>query len=45
MVRDIVAIVRGVPNRPDLGVFYWDTTWTVVEGYGWDTKDPSSGNS
>ena len=45
MVRDIVAIVRVVPDRRGLGVFYWDATWTIAEGNGWDTNDPSSGNS
>jgi len=45
MVRDVMAIVRGVPGGRGLGIFYWDATWTIVEGNGWDTKDPNSGNS
>jgi arabinogalactan endo-1,4-beta-galactosidase len=45
MLRDIMAIVRAVPNRRGLGVFWWDATWTAVLGNGWDSTDPSSGNA
>ncbi|HET9913447.1 MAG TPA: arabinogalactan endo-1,4-beta-galactosidase, partial [Anaerolineales bacterium] len=45
MLRDIVSIVRAVPNGRGLGVFYWDATWTGVPGNGWDPADPSSGNA
>ena len=45
MLRDVMAVVRGVPDGRGLGVFYWDATWTVVPGNGWDTEDPKSGNS
>lgn len=44
MLRDVMAIVRGVPDGRGLGVFYWDATWTAVPGNGWNTQDPQSGN-
>ncbi|HUF39555.1 MAG TPA: arabinogalactan endo-1,4-beta-galactosidase [Anaerolineales bacterium] len=44
-MRDVMAVVRAVPNGRGLGVFYWDATWTAVEGNGWDNMDPSSGNA
>jgi arabinogalactan endo-1,4-beta-galactosidase len=42
--RDVMSIVRAVPNGRGLGVFYWDATWTAVPGNGWDPEDASSGN-
>lgn len=45
MLRDIMAVVRAVPNGRGLGIFYWDATWTAVPGNGWDSTDPSSGNA
>lgn len=45
MLRDVMAIVRAVPDNRGLGVFYWDATWTGVIGNGWDSTDPSSGNA
>lgn len=45
MTRDVMSIVRAVQNGRGLGVFYWDATWTVVEGNGWNAQDPLSGNS
>jgi arabinogalactan endo-1,4-beta-galactosidase len=45
MLRDVMAIVRGVPGGRGLGVFYWDATWTAVPGNGWNTQDPASGNA
>lgn len=44
-LRDVMTIVRAVPNGRGLGVFYWDDTWTAVPGNGWDPTDPSSGNA
>jgi arabinogalactan endo-1,4-beta-galactosidase len=44
-IRDLLAIVRAVPNGRGLGAFYWDATWTAVPGNGWDPADPASGNS
>ena len=44
MLRDIMAVVRGVNNGRGLGIFWWDATWTAVPGNGWDTKAPSSEN-
>jgi arabinogalactan endo-1,4-beta-galactosidase len=43
--RDIMSIVRAVPNGRGLGVFYWDATWTAVKGNGWSPRDPNSGNA
>jgi arabinogalactan endo-1,4-beta-galactosidase len=45
MLRDVMAIVRAVPDGRGLGVFYWDATWTAVIGNGWDSTDPQSGNA
>ncbi len=45
MLRDVMAVVRAVPNGRGLGVFYWDATWTAVDGNGWESTDPSSGNA
>lgn len=44
MMRDAMAVVRGVQNGRGLGIFYWDATWTAVTGNGWNTQDPLSGN-
>ncbi len=44
MTRQIMNIVRQIPEGRGLGVFYWDATWTAVEGNGWDPTDPESGN-
>jgi arabinogalactan endo-1,4-beta-galactosidase len=43
--RDVMSIVRAVPNGRGLGVFYWDATWTNVPGNGWSPRDPNSGNA
>jgi arabinogalactan endo-1,4-beta-galactosidase len=43
--RDVLSIVRAVPNGLGLGAMYWDATWTPVVGNGWDPTDPSSGNN
>lgn len=43
--RDVLSIVRAIPNGMGLGAFYWDATWTAVEGNGWNPADPASGNS
>ncbi len=43
-LRDVMSIVRAVPNGRGLGVFYWDATWTAVRGNGWSPRDPASGN-
>ncbi|HWI29901.1 MAG TPA: glycosyl hydrolase 53 family protein [Microbacterium sp.] len=44
-LRDVLAAVRAVPNGRGLGVFYWEPTWTAVDGNGWSPDDASSGNS
>ncbi len=44
-LRDVLAIVRAVPNHRGLGAFYWEATWTAVPGNGWDPADPASGNA
>jgi len=43
--RDVLSIVRAVPNGRGLGAFYWDATWTAVPGNGWDPADPTSGDA
>ena len=43
--RDVMSIVRAVPNGRGLGVFYWDATWTAVAGNGWSPRNPNSGNA
>lgn len=45
LVRDVLSVVRAVPNGRGLGVFYWDATWTAIPGNGWDPADPASGNA
>lgn len=45
ILRDVMAVVRAVPDGRGLGVFWWDATWTAVAGNGWDSTDPSSGNA
>lgn len=44
-LRDVLAVVRALPNGRGLGAYYWDATWTAVPGNGWDPRDPGSGNS
>jgi arabinogalactan endo-1,4-beta-galactosidase len=43
--RDVLSIVRAVPEGRGLGAFYWDATWTAVPGNGWNPADPTSGNT
>lgn len=43
--RDVLSIVRAVPNGRGLGAFYWDATWIAVPGNGWNPADASSGNA
>jgi arabinogalactan endo-1,4-beta-galactosidase len=43
-VRDMYTVVEAVPNGKALGVFYWEPTWTAVDGAGWDPADPTSGD-
>jgi arabinogalactan endo-1,4-beta-galactosidase len=42
--RDVLSIVQAVPGGLGLGAFYWEPTWTVVPGNGWDPTNPSSGD-
>ena len=44
MFRDTLSVVQAVPDGLGLGAFYWEPTWTVVKGNGWDPTDPSSGD-
>ncbi|HEX4788205.1 MAG TPA: arabinogalactan endo-1,4-beta-galactosidase [Actinospica sp.] len=44
MFRDTLSIVQAVPGGLGLGAFYWEPTWTVVKGNGWDPTDPTSGD-
>ncbi|MBS2965308.1 glycosyl hydrolase 53 family protein [Actinocrinis puniceicyclus] len=43
-LRDVLSIVQAVPNGLGLGAFYWEPTWTVVAGNGWDPANPGSGD-
>ncbi|MFG3009714.1 glycosyl hydrolase 53 family protein [Streptomyces cinerochromogenes] len=43
-MNDVASIVEAVPNGRGLGVFYWEATWTAVNGNGWDPADAGSGN-
>ncbi len=43
--RDVLSVVQAVPNGLGLGAFYWEPTWTVVPGNGWDPANPSSQDS
>lgn len=45
MMRDMMALVRGIENGRGRGIFYWDATWTAVPGNGWNSQDAASGNS
>ena len=40
--RDVLSVVQAVPNGMGLGAFYWEPTWTVVSGNGWDPTNASS---
>ncbi|MFJ4695424.1 arabinogalactan endo-beta-1,4-galactanase [Streptomyces sp. NPDC088766] len=40
----VAGIVEAVPNGRGLGIFYWEATWTAVNGNGWDPADAASGN-
>ena len=42
--QDVLSVVQAVPNGLGLGAFYWEPTWTVVKGNGWDPTNPSSGD-
>ena len=44
MFRDTLSIVQAVPGGLGLGAFYWEPTWTVVKGNGWDPTNPSAGD-
>ncbi|MFH9825309.1 arabinogalactan endo-beta-1,4-galactanase [Streptomyces bobili] len=43
-MNSVASIVEAVPNGRGLGVFYWEATWTAVNGNGWDPADAASGN-
>ena len=45
LLRDVMSIVRAVPDGRGLGVFYWDAAWTAVPGNGWDSTNPALGNA
>ncbi|RAG87284.1 arabinogalactan endo-1,4-beta-galactosidase [Streptacidiphilus pinicola] len=42
--RDVQSVVQAVPNGMGWGAFYWEPTWTVVAGNGWDPTNASSGD-
>jgi arabinogalactan endo-1,4-beta-galactosidase len=37
-LRDLMAIVAGVPDGRGLGIFYWEPDWIAVPGAGWYTN-------
>jgi arabinogalactan endo-1,4-beta-galactosidase len=41
-LRDVMAAAKA---GGAVGVFYWEPTWIVVEGNGWDPADPASGDT
>lgn len=45
MLTAIANVVKAVPDGRGAGVFWWEATWTAVDGNGWDPTDPSSGNA
>jgi arabinogalactan endo-1,4-beta-galactosidase len=45
MLADVMSVVRAVPDRRGLGIFYWDATWTAVPGNGFDPAHPELGNN
>ncbi len=38
------AVLKAAHSGGAAGVFYWEPTWTAVEGNGWDPANPGSGN-
>jgi arabinogalactan endo-1,4-beta-galactosidase len=44
-LEEIAKVVKAVPNGLGRGLFWWEATWTGVEGAGWDPADPASGNA
>jgi len=44
-LRDIMTVVKNVPDGQGWGVFYWEPTWTAVPGNGWDAANPQLGNN
>jgi arabinogalactan endo-1,4-beta-galactosidase len=42
--QDVLSVVQAVPDGLGLGAFYWEPTWTVVAGNGWNPADASSGD-
>jgi arabinogalactan endo-1,4-beta-galactosidase len=44
MLAAIAAVVKEAPDGLGRGLFWWEATWTGVDGHGWDPDDPSTGN-
>ena len=38
------AVLKAAGSAGATGVFYWEPTWTAVEGNGWDLANPDSGD-
>jgi arabinogalactan endo-1,4-beta-galactosidase len=38
------AVLKAVRIAGAMGVFYWEPTWIVVKGNGWDPTNPDSGD-
>ncbi|MCD0442935.1 arabinogalactan endo-1,4-beta-galactosidase [Glycomyces sp. A-F 0318] len=44
-LEEVAKVLRAVPDGLGKGLFWWEATWTGVEGAGWDPADPASGNA
>ena len=42
--RNLRAVLEAAQEEHALGVFYWEPTWTAVQGNGWNPDDPLSGS-
>jgi arabinogalactan endo-1,4-beta-galactosidase len=38
------AVIRAATLGGAMGFFYWEPTWTVIKGNGWNPINPASGN-
>ncbi len=44
-LMDLLRVIGAVPGGRGLGFFYWEATWTVVPGNGWDPAEPLTGDT
>lgn len=38
-LRDLIGILKSLPNEKGLGLFYWEGAWIPVKGAGWKTNE------